>query len=371
MNQTHDNRCSCEELAALLDPYVDGELTTEEALLVQEHLSTCESCRDYVDSALAIRAAFPGAEETEVPEGFAESVMRAIQASEPSQRKRRERRLHPWARTALPLAACCAIVILLARGPLSANRGTAGNPAPQAPMEAAADTAEDACADDAENRFSTSAGADLAEDKELPADADKDILADTGTALTAAPSTVEDAVREAESPAVPYAMAGMEGTGEENGADLPATATAVPEPQNGEAADDGTMGSAEEQAPAAAVRAVGGSASLAAPSENPSEEVEKSDEEVPAASLEEEDWVEYGNVVFACVVHLDRETAGDALDGYEGRPYRTADGSEDAGTGYALEAEDFERILGELGYPLPPLRQERTTELRCIVVTEP
>ena len=40
-------------------------------------------------------------------------------------------------------------------------------------------------------------------------------------------------------------------------------------------------------------------------------------------------------------------------------------------TGYALEPADFERILEELGQPFQnPLDQFRTTELRCIVVTE-
>lgn len=68
----------CEEYAALLDPYVDGELSGEEAARVREHVAECSGCRTYVEGALAIRAAFPDVEETAVPEGFAEGVMAAV-----------------------------------------------------------------------------------------------------------------------------------------------------------------------------------------------------------------------------------------------------------------------------------------------------
>ena len=63
----------CEEFAALLDPYVDGELPLEEAARVRAHLAVCGGCRAYVQAALAIRDAFPDAEDTEMPEGFAET----------------------------------------------------------------------------------------------------------------------------------------------------------------------------------------------------------------------------------------------------------------------------------------------------------
>ena len=53
----------CEEYAALLDLYVDGELSPEEMAAVQEHLDQCPDCRRYVDEILEIRAAFPDVEE--------------------------------------------------------------------------------------------------------------------------------------------------------------------------------------------------------------------------------------------------------------------------------------------------------------------
>ena len=79
----------CEEFAALLDPYVDGELPLEEAARVRAHLAVCGGCRAYVQAALAIRDAFPDAEETEVPEGFAEGVMAAVRANAAPRRRSR------------------------------------------------------------------------------------------------------------------------------------------------------------------------------------------------------------------------------------------------------------------------------------------
>ena len=68
----------CEEYAALLDPYIDEELSGEEAARVRAHLEECPGCRAYTDAALAIRAAFPEIGETEVPAGFADGVMAAV-----------------------------------------------------------------------------------------------------------------------------------------------------------------------------------------------------------------------------------------------------------------------------------------------------
>ena len=87
-----------------------------------------------------------------------------------------------------------------------------------------------------------------------------------------------------------------------------------------------------------------------------------------------EAWVEYGNVVFAAVVYLPEEIVGDALEGFEGKPYSNANLPEEGviGIGYAMGQEDFEHVLYDvLDYPLGPvLNQDRTTELSCIVVTE-
>ncbi|MBQ6987446.1 MAG: zf-HC2 domain-containing protein [Oscillibacter sp.] len=97
---------SHEQYAALLDAFLDGELSEAEAGEVRAHLSECADCQAYVADALAIRDAFPDVEETAVPDGFAESVLAALPP------RRVSWRAH-WTKIALPLAACAALAILL------------------------------------------------------------------------------------------------------------------------------------------------------------------------------------------------------------------------------------------------------------------
>lgn len=130
----------CEEYAALLDLFADGELTGPEMERVRDHLETCPGCRAYVDDALAIRAGFPDVEETVVPEGFAEGVMARVREDSTKERKiveLKRRGIRRWIGTAAALAACCALVILVRSGP--------GKDAP-AGDGAAYDTAETAIA---------------------------------------------------------------------------------------------------------------------------------------------------------------------------------------------------------------------------------
>lgn len=130
----------CEEYAALLDLYVDGELTAEEMTRVRAHLETCPGCRAYADDALAIRAAFPSVEDTEVPEGFAEGVMervRADAAAEAERKKRNDRKnsRRRWTGTLAALAACFAVVLLVRGVPRDRDSkgNEAGAPAGDAP----------------------------------------------------------------------------------------------------------------------------------------------------------------------------------------------------------------------------------------------
>ena len=130
----------CENFAALLDPFVDGDLSPDEMARVQAHLDGCPACRAYVDDALAIRASFPDAEDTPVPDGFAESVMARIRAEAASQAEAapQKKTSRPWLKALASLAACCAIV-LLAAPMFSHSSKTEAAPA-EAPA-AAADTA--------------------------------------------------------------------------------------------------------------------------------------------------------------------------------------------------------------------------------------
>lgn len=132
----------CEDFLELLDSFLDGELPPDQMLRVQAHLDACPACRDYVDGALTLRAAFPSVEDADVPEGFAENVMERVRASTPKPAALHRRR---WMSAVAALAACCAIVILLRFGPVGMSGGLAEN---TARME---DTAESAVCEDTEN----------------------------------------------------------------------------------------------------------------------------------------------------------------------------------------------------------------------------
>ena len=103
----------CDDYAALLDLYVDGELSPEERSRARDHLDRCPGCQAYVDDALASRAAFPDVEDVEVPAGFAEGVMARIQTEAGSKKKQST----PWRKVLPTLVAWCAVVILLRNVP--------------------------------------------------------------------------------------------------------------------------------------------------------------------------------------------------------------------------------------------------------------
>lgn len=125
---THD------EFAALLDAFVDGELAPAEADRVRAHLAACPACQAYVADALAIREAFPEAEDTVLPEGFTDAVMAAVR-THPQKKK-----VLPWRKVLLPLAACFALVLLVRHMPLSYGGGAADTAS--VATASAADTAE-------------------------------------------------------------------------------------------------------------------------------------------------------------------------------------------------------------------------------------
>lgn len=178
----------CDDYAALLDLYVDGELPPAEMAGVQAHLDTCPGCQAYVDDALAIRAAFPHAEDAEVPAGFAEGVMAAIRAQQP-QAAPQKRKL---SKILLPLAACCAIVLLV-RGV-----GFPGGSKSESPADAAAPMMTESCVEEpaaqAEDGLYEYAQA-TAEERFAPQEAAKNALEDAASPyfaiLTLPPDALE------------------------------------------------------------------------------------------------------------------------------------------------------------------------------------
>ena len=141
------------ENTALLDAFVDGELTSEEMISVQSHLDECPECRAYVDDVLVIRASFPTEDDAELPADFAETVMKAVAEAPQSRPKKRQ----PWGKLAAA-AACLAVIVLMQRGGLTGGSGNTSAACDAAPMEAA--EAESA----PEERCLTAAGGDNGSD---------------------------------------------------------------------------------------------------------------------------------------------------------------------------------------------------------------
>lgn len=162
---------ACTEFQALLDLFLDGELSAEEMGRVADHLDRCEACRAYIDDGLAIRAALPRAEETAAPEGFAESVMEAVRRSPQLIPPAGRRTSRPWVRTFASLAAAC-FVLAVALGALPELRGGGSGMDTAAVTASSAPTSSggaDAPAGAPETRM---AEACPATPEEAPADAD-------------------------------------------------------------------------------------------------------------------------------------------------------------------------------------------------------
>lgn len=137
------------ENTALLDAFVDGELTAAEMAEVQAHLAECPGCQAYVDDALAIRADFPTAESTELPADFTDHIMQAV-AKTPQSRPKKQ----PWGKLAAA-AACLAVIVLVQYGAGLSSRNTSN--------EAAAYTADCAAPESTVERSADASSGDDAD----------------------------------------------------------------------------------------------------------------------------------------------------------------------------------------------------------------
>lgn len=191
----------CTSFEALLDLFVDGELSPEEMARVQSHLDQCPDCRAYVDDALAIRAALDGWEKTPVPEDFHRHVMDAVRAHP-------RRRPTPWKKVVLPLAACFAVAILAL--PLRTQLLNAPQQSP-----APAETPQTAESEISAEETAPVMEADLAPDMEAPAQDEA-----AGQQLREAPASSEVGESTGSAAQPPRMLTGQNGTGR---ADTPQT----------------------------------------------------------------------------------------------------------------------------------------------------
>lgn len=352
----------CEEYAALLDLYVDGELSPEEMAAVQEHLDQCPDCRRYVDEILEIRAAFPDVEETPVPEGFADGVMEAIRAASPAPRKTTHRKTgRRWIKVLAPLAACIAVAVLVA--PLRPWEHSQQETAQVAQDVAAAEAAQ---ADpQTEPASGDSASGEIAP-KQFGAavtETEPEIAADTIPEEAPANTRQNPAAEQASEPAPEQNPASAETQMADPAENNSTAATGKETAQEPESDAQGGVTAATTEEPVF--------------QDTPANYDSQQEEAVgPSASVytgEEgtEAWVAHGNVVFAQVAFLTQEEAGQALAGYTGKPYSDAQRPEEGvlGMGYAMDPEDYQQILEAAGKsPEAQADPDRTTEQCCIVV---
>jgi len=162
----------CEKCAALLDAFSEGDLFMEDMVQVQNHLMNCPHCQAYLEDLMAMRAAFPTVEDTEVPAGFADRVMAAVAehprtaAPVPTPKAKKQ----PWRKLLLPLAACCAVVILLGRTAISGGSSKeAAVMSAKSTAEAQTETVTEECAMEEPKAKETAAGSLTEDAMEEPA----------------------------------------------------------------------------------------------------------------------------------------------------------------------------------------------------------
>ena len=136
----------CEQYAAALSAFVDGELSENEKEEVLSHVEHCQNCREYLSELMIVHTMFEEMPELDAPEGFSERVLERVH----EEKRARSRHRRAWPRV---LAACFALLVVTAaawklapamgsNGDSAADCNTSGNDTASAPA-ASGDTAED------------------------------------------------------------------------------------------------------------------------------------------------------------------------------------------------------------------------------------
>lgn len=124
---------TCKNFCHLLGAYADGELEPSAVCAIEEHVTSCEGCRERVELDRAIRGSLKRTVRTSAPEGLrarAEAAMMAAKAAEIAKKDARARELErasqsaSW-RTIVPLASAAALAMVwgaATRGPLNQGR---------------------------------------------------------------------------------------------------------------------------------------------------------------------------------------------------------------------------------------------------------
>lgn len=135
---------TCKNFCHLLGAYADGELEPSAVCAIEEHVTSCEGCRERVQLDRAIRGSLKRTVRASAPEGLrarAEAAMMAAKAAELSKKEasKKDARARELAnagaswRTIVPLASAAALAMVwgaATRGPLNQGKQLASHGAP-------------------------------------------------------------------------------------------------------------------------------------------------------------------------------------------------------------------------------------------------
>ena len=97
----------CEQYAAALSAFVDGELSENEKEEVLSHVEHCQNCREYLSELMIVHTMFEEMPELDAPEGFSKRVLERVH----EEKRARSRHRRAWPRV---LAACFALFVITA-----------------------------------------------------------------------------------------------------------------------------------------------------------------------------------------------------------------------------------------------------------------
>ena len=93
----------CEQYAAALSAFVDGELSENEKEEVLSHVEHCQNCREYLSELMIVHTMFEEMPELDAPEGFSERVLERVH----EEKRARLRHRRAWPRAGRVLCAAC------------------------------------------------------------------------------------------------------------------------------------------------------------------------------------------------------------------------------------------------------------------------
>ena len=93
----------CEQYAAALSAFVDGELSENEKEEVLSHVEHCQNCREYLSELMIVHTMFEEMPELDAPEGFSERVLERVH----EEKRARSRHRRAWPRAGRVLCAAC------------------------------------------------------------------------------------------------------------------------------------------------------------------------------------------------------------------------------------------------------------------------